>query len=643
MPRRFDLTVHGIQYRPDIDGLRAVAVCSVLLFHAFPTLLPGGFTGVDIFFVISGFLITTIILGPLERGTFDPRDFYARRVKRIFPALALVLASTLALGWFALLPGDLALLGKHTVAGAGFFSNFALWSEVGYFDPSAESKPLLHLWSLAVEEQFYLVWPALLVTAHRRRWPMTTLLGAIAAASFALNVGLVERYPAAAFYLPLSRFWELILGGTLATSSTRPAVVPSAWSRHALSIGGCVSIVAGLACTNNARPFPGWWALLPVLGACALIGAGPSGFLNRFVLSTRPAVAIGLISYPLYLWHWPLLVFARVRAGDEPSVQARVAVLVVSGVLALLTYLLLEKPVRFRFGSQRMTITALGAAIGACAAMGLVTQTEDGFGARLVGTDLAYASHAYDFRADGRVGECWVSNGAPADAYSRLCDAGDVLVWGDSHAARLVPGLASVLEAPVAQLTRDACPPALGYGSGGCRRGNLHVVERIRASKPRTVVLFAYWTFHLEPKADLSLEHIRSTIAVLKRAGVEHVIVMGPAPRWAGWLPVLLARHRVKRPLPFRTWEGVAKSSARVDGIIGDALADAPGASYFSTYRALCDADGCLALLENSPEGLTTYDYGHLTTAGSRYVAERLVRSNSPAFVVTEHSKRQAR
>lgn len=613
----------------------------MLVFHAFPTLLPGGFTGVDVFFVISGFLITTIILRPLEQGTFDYRDFYARRVKRIFPALSLVLISTLVFGWFALVPGDLALLGKHTLAGAGFFSNFALWAEVDYFDKSADSKPLLHLWSLAVEEQFYMVWPALLVVAHRRRWPLTMLLGMIAAGSFTLSIGLIDRHREAAFYLPLSRFWELILGGMLATVSVRLRLLQSAWLKHVLSIAGCGLIAAGLISIDTTRAFPGWWALLPVLGAGAFIAAGPSGVVNRFALSSRPAVWMGLISYPLYLWHWPLLVLARMRAGDEPTVQVRVVVLAASVALALLTYLLLERPIRFGLGGHRWVLSALGAAMGICAVTGFTTQIGDGFGARLVGTDLAFASHQYDYRSDARVDECWVSNRAPADAYARHCDEGDILVWGDSHAARFVPGLALVLGSPVAQLTRDACPPALGYGSESCRKGNEHVIQRIRASKPRTVVLFAYWNYHLEPRSYLSIAHVRSTIATLERVGVEHVIVMGPAPRWAEFLPNLLARRNVKRPLPFRTQDGLAKSSARVDRVMGRALADAPHASYFSTYHALCNSDGCLALLENSPEGLTTFDYGHLTTAGSRYVAERLVRSNSPAFAVGEHSVSQ--
>ncbi|RYY63558.1 MAG: acyltransferase, partial [Comamonadaceae bacterium] len=204
------------KYRPDIDGLRAVAVLSVLGFHAFPQWVKGGFIGVDIFFVISGFLISTIIFGSLQGKGFSYAEFYARRIKRIFPALVVVMAATFAFGWYILLPGEWQQLGKHVAAGAGFVSNFAFWGEAGYFDNAAETKPLLHLWSLAIEEQFYIFWPLLLGLAWKRRWRMLAVIGAVAAASFLLNVSTIHSHRTAAFYSPLSRFWELMAGGMLA-------------------------------------------------------------------------------------------------------------------------------------------------------------------------------------------------------------------------------------------------------------------------------------------------------------------------------------------------------------------------------------------------------------------------------------------
>lgn len=203
------------KYRPDIDGLRAVAILAVVLFHAFPGKMPGGFIGVDIFFVISGFLISTIIFSSLERDRFSLVEFYVRRIRRIFPALIVVLLTSLVVGWFTLFPDEYKQLGTHTAAGAAFIQNFILWRESGYFDNAAESKPLLHLWSLAVEEQFYIFWPLLLAFVWKRQWSFLKITAAIGLASFAANIYLMHRSPTAAFFLPISRFWELMVGGGL--------------------------------------------------------------------------------------------------------------------------------------------------------------------------------------------------------------------------------------------------------------------------------------------------------------------------------------------------------------------------------------------------------------------------------------------
>jgi len=329
------------KYRPDIDGLRAIAVGSVLVYHAFPSLLPGGFIGVDIFFVISGFLITTILLQSLAAGDFSYRDFYARRIRRIFPALLLVLLATLAFGWYVLLPGEFSQLGKQITGGAAFFANLVFLGESGYFDATAETKPLLHLWSLGIEEQFYIFWPLLLGLAWRKRWPILRVTLAVAAISFLINVLTVQPHRAAAFYSPLSRAWELMAGGLLAAMRLQAAngsADSRPWVRHVQSIVGVGLIVLGLVMTRSTKAFPGWWALLPVLGAASCIAAGPSGVLNRYLLSNRLMVWIGLISYPLYLWHWPLLSYARIIEGGEPSLELRVALVVAAIVLAWGTY-----------------------------------------------------------------------------------------------------------------------------------------------------------------------------------------------------------------------------------------------------------------------------------------------------------------
>lgn len=344
------------KYRPHIDGLRALAVLLVVGFHAFPTLVEGGFIGVDIFFVISGFLISGIIFEELDRGAFSFGHFYARRIRRIFPALLLVMAACLAFGWFAMLADEYKQLGKHLAAGAGFISNLALWRESGYFDSAADTKPLLHLWSLGIEEQFYVLWPLALWAAYRARASRLALCLALIAGSFALNVAFVHSNPVAAFYSPGTRFWELLAGSVLAYFATpagkpllRRVLAPaSSGASSVQAFIGLALLAVGVATVTRAHAFPGWWALLPVVGTCFILAAGSGAWLNRVVLSNRLLVWIGLISYPLYLWHWPLLVFARLAEyNGTPPWPIRLAAVALSVVLAWLTYKVVERPLRF--------------------------------------------------------------------------------------------------------------------------------------------------------------------------------------------------------------------------------------------------------------------------------------------------------
>jgi peptidoglycan/LPS O-acetylase OafA/YrhL len=371
------------KYRADIDGLRAIAILSVVGFHAFPFWVKGGFIGVDIFFVISGFLISTILIGSLERNSFSFYEFYIRRTKRIFPALLLVLIATFLFGWFVLMPDEYKQLGKHIAGGAGFVSNFVLWYESGYFDNAAETKPLLHLWSLGVEEQFYIIWPLILWFAWKKRLNLLTIAIVVGAISFALNVYEVRNDVVAAFYSPQTRFWELMAGSILAYMTRhRQNIFPikikhrlDAWLslidkaqspyvngkvlRNVQSLFGAVLIFIGILVITKEKNFPGWWAVLPILGAVLIISAGVQAWLNRVVLSNRILVWFGLISFPLYLWHWPLLTFARIVEIEEPSIETRIAAVVISVVLAWLTYSLIEKPLRFGKHSKNKTITLL--------------------------------------------------------------------------------------------------------------------------------------------------------------------------------------------------------------------------------------------------------------------------------------------
>ena len=378
-------------YRPDIDGLRAFAVLSVVLYHAFPNEVSGGFVGVDIFFVISGFLISSILFTEITENRFSLARFYGRRIRRIFPALAVCLAGVLAYGFVCLLPFELAQLGKHVFFGAGFLSNIALWSESGYFDGAARFKPLLHLWSLGIEEQFYIFWPVLLSIAFRMKAKRGRLLALLFLGSFTINIALANTNISADFYLPVSRFWELLAGAALAVR--RPIdLTPNV--RSWLSMAGLGALLISAALFSPAMRFPGWPALLPVAGAMALILAGPEATANRIIFANPAVVVVGLISYPLYLWHWPLISYAHIfRSGKPPTALMATALVATSCLLAWATYRFVEYPIRFGAHRHRRT-QIIAACIAALGGMGLAVWTAGGFSERFPGLDMRKISEA---------------------------------------------------------------------------------------------------------------------------------------------------------------------------------------------------------------------------------------------------------
>lgn len=353
------------EYRPDIDGLRALAVLAVVAYHGFPYSIKGGFVGVDVFFVISGYLISTILFKSFERDAFSFSEFYFRRINRIFPSLILVLVFCYVFGWLELLPDEFKQLGKHISAGAGFLSNYILWNESGYFDSSAETKPLLHLWSLGVEEQFYIIWPIILWAAWKRKINLILVTLCIGTISFCLNINNIKQDPVSTFYSPQTRIWELLTGTLLAGFSTygqniligsEYIIKASGFIRNyyifripsniilagAISIFGFVSLNICFFIIDKDVGFPGFWALFPVLSTVLIILAGKSSVVNRLVLSNKIFVWIGKISFPLYLWHWPLLSFAQIIESDVPSINIRLMLITFSIFLAWLTHKYLE-------------------------------------------------------------------------------------------------------------------------------------------------------------------------------------------------------------------------------------------------------------------------------------------------------------
>jgi peptidoglycan/LPS O-acetylase OafA/YrhL len=441
-------THQNLTYRPDIDGLRALAVLLVILFHAFPNWAHGGFIGVDIFFVISGFLITSIILKDLNANSFGFVWFYSKRIIRIFPALILVLLSSILLGWFLLYSVEYQLLGKHIISAVGFFSNFTYLGEAGYFDSRAVEKPLLHLWSLAIEEQFYLIWPLLFWLVNRTKTHLISLILVLWLVSFAFNIYEAYHYPVWDYYSPQSRFWELLTGAFLACwmisrmSDSNILTRKHSITANAISIFGLICLVVGAIVTYAHSRFPGWLALLPVVGASCIIFAGPQAYINRFFLSNQVMVGLGLISYPLYLWHWVLLSFAQI--WGPIFIEQKILLLLVSLLLSCLTYFYVEKPLRAHFSVQKKALI-LAFCMAVILGIGCLLN-QNGFEQRQVNQINAYEASAQD-GADGEYLEqgCGLSDLSLGNFfYGCLQDKrGGVkfAIIGDSHAMSLFPGL----------------------------------------------------------------------------------------------------------------------------------------------------------------------------------------------------------
>jgi peptidoglycan/LPS O-acetylase OafA/YrhL len=617
-------------YRPDIDGLRAIAVLLVVIHHAFPQLLKGGFIGVDLFFVISGYLISAIIFQNLQQGTFCFLEFYKRRVKRIFPALCLVLIASFVYGWLTLLPADYKQLGKHMAAGAAFVSNFAFWNESGYFEGGSKLKPLLHLWSLGVEEQYYIFWPLIVVLVWTRRLNLFTVCLVLFVLSFAVNMWAVKSNAIAAFYSPLSRFWELLIGSMLAyTTLLSTKNVKSVAFNNATAWIGALLLVIGVYFINPERRFPGFWALFPTVAAYLLIKAGPEAWFNRQVLSNRLLVWVGLISFPLYLWHWPLLVFAELHEGKTPSSSIRLGMIAVAILLAWLTYRFVERPIRFG-GKSAKTPIFLCSVLLATALVGGYTYAREGFDFRFPKIIRALTNSKIDMFEGWRLDACILRQDHPASDFSDNCVDKNkhplVFLWGDSHAAALYPGFKKLQESTeysfgMAQRNAAVCPPMLNVVSPWCKTINDDTFKLITRLQPEIVLLNAYWLHEL-----YDLNKLDSTVAELRRVGIKKIVLLGPTPYWQYSLPHNIMEFWKKGPAmqkpPLRMTYGLDERLPVIDAKM-QAIAARLGIEYISGYKNLCNDEGCLTRNGENGEIVASTDYGHLTVnAAQSYIQQ---------------------
>ena len=631
-----------------------MAVLSVVAYHAFPHVLSGGFVGVDVFFVISGFLISGIMFDNLESKRFTFSDFYGRRIRRIFPSLTVLFVAALVLGWISLFSSELKRLGLHVAGGAAFGSNLLLWRESGYFDRAAEMKPLLHLWSLGIEEQYYIIWPLVLWAIWRYRWRFTPVLVALILASFTLNVFFIAAHPSATFYLPATRVWELLIGSGLAfVKRFRPTDL-ARWTKGRetpLSAVGVALLLVGFFALDQRSKFPGWWAILPTMGAALIIAPGPTSWINRNLLSHRMLVWFGLVSYPLYLWHWMLLSFAIIVENGNPTWQIRLAAVLVSIGAAKLSYDYVEKPLRGG-AHLRLKTAALVAAMVVVAGAGLGLYLGDGVPSRFQAPrELAYLEVESPDPAQNEACRLRYPELANLTAcrLSRL-EPPTLVIVGDSHVHYYLQALSQRdRDSVVMMLLETSCLPFSNAdlrSSVGCDEKFSRVKSFLASQKSiKTVMLTGYWAYLLAGKFSVTEPGWRlpglpsgqdsesfmaagvELVDTLTKAGKEVVIVLD-VPDLSFNIqdcfdlrPVRLSTGLIEPCAVSRA--DVQARSAPAEAILKELRKQFPMVRVLDPRQVLCDNSMCPAVRDGLP---LYYNGDHLNQFGSGLVMDGLLR-----------------
>ncbi len=645
----------------------------MIAYHAAPTWLPGGFVGVDIFFVISGFLISGILFEDLDRGTFKFADFIGRRIRRLFPALALILISSLLIGWIVLLSDEYQQLAKHIASGATFVANFVLADEVGYFDNAAETKPMLHLWSLAIEEQFYLFWPLALFFAFSYRLNMKVFILIVLVCSFCINFWLLKTEPANAFFWPFGRVWELLCGAVLAwlnfsrnhfpngnevfnSSRTENALLNKCGkvilsSSNFVAITGLVMIVGSVLKIHDQLAFPGIWALAPVTGAILIIAAGSAASINKVFFMSRPMVWLGLISYPLYLWHWPILSFLRIGEGEKPDNTLIIAAILVSIILAWATYYFVEKPVRDSQHKNAHTC-ALSIVVFAIFLFGMAVycgkiDNNTGKNSRLNFDFSSFHRDCSEIMEEQKfefVKRC----------FSQSKTGNSIAIVGDSYARQLFPGLVERLKETterVAVFPVSCQSPLIDISSAyKTKSAKLRRVRENGYKFIKSALRFAAQSDSIHtvvlahnPRCDVQIRDVsdasaigrkaiyeagfKRTFELLADAGKNVVVVLdnpnlGFDPRICAYRVIQFSKNRKcsideksHRDNAFvKTYADVALAVSR----------DFPNVKIVDLAATLCNGETCKILEDGT---LLYKDKGHLSLFGSIYVAPSLLQA----------------
>lgn len=631
-------------YRPDIDGLRAVAVMAVVIHHLSAPLLPGGYVGVDVFFVISGYLITRIISREMEEGSFTFARFYERRARRIFPALFAVLTITLAAGYLLLLPSDYAGTLRGALGTLFFASNVVFWRDMaaGYFAATdAGLNPLLHTWSLAVEEQFYVFFPVLLLLSYRHfRHHIILVLVICALVSLTSATLLVHSKSVAVFFLSPFRAWELLTGSLLAFNAV-PAI-RSRLARELTASTGLAAILLVCFIYDEKTAFPAHSALAPVLGTAAILHAGTSGptWIGNF-LQWRPVLYTGLISYSLYLWHWPLIVLVRYTVDIAPTSLYVISMLMVSLVLASLSYHFIERPIRLNAAvTQKLIATSTALSVLLFVIFSFTGLMHSGYKNRftpeVTQLDIAHSQHIPFLECDNKdvVSACILGhNDATAS----------ILLWGDSHMLAWAPALHEVLTAQNIRAVftpTSACPPMFGVKNNVkdiCISQNSAIKDYLLANPNiKTVVMAAFWSYYFKDNGPVTATTgnlpatsaraiqaaLNSTIRWLRDHGI-HAVLIGPVPVYDQSVPKALALEKVTdRTILNSSMEEQRQKNVllyEVSNTAKHATGKAPF-SFIDPIQWMC-SETCIVMKDSLP---VYRDANHLSVAGAMALKPQL-------------------
>lgn len=627
--------------RGDIDGLRGIAVSAVLVYHFWPDAMPGGLLGVDVFFVISGFVITNLLITKQTRSASDLRFFWANRIRRLFPSLVLVLATTLIAGFFWLWSTQYAQLAESSAWSSVMAANIYFFLETGYFEPAAETVPLLNLWSLGVEEQFYLAWPLLMawLMPRSRRFQFATVvsLGALSWASALVYVEFAldqNSALAATFYLPHFRAWELCLGAALAIGDGVPTPMDR-WlgqgQRGTLLASASIAVLVGCFVLTPQSANPSTYALPSVLATAALIRIGSIVPHSTRAIGNRLLLWLGATSYPLYLWHYPVLAFSH-ALGIEHTLVNTLGLVLLSLVLGDLTWRLVERPIRKRSITPAL-LMSLVIPLGLLFMASVEVNESSGFPGRGGSFGREFASFRYDAETagqDNRAGRCWINDGIGKESIEAVTDCvvvdddkWNVLLWGDSYGATLYVGLAESIDdgMTLSQVTADSCFPEYGRevsAGPACTHVTNVVGDLIRSGQIDEVIISNHWRESASGPIPRIIEWI------LRDSDVE-VLLVGPFPEWSPHLPDIIFANR---EIPIHLVEGsVTKETLNGEFI---SISQRFGVKYFDMLDLMCNENGCLGTIDGSASTITTFDHGHLTRSSSVFAGERIASLLGP-------------